>query len=65
MESAERRNKIIKTLCQRGHETVANLAYEFSVSERTIRRDIETLSESEPIYTQNGRYGGGIYVVKG
>ena len=35
------------------------------MSQRTIRRDIETLSLSEPVYTQQGRYGGGVYVVSG
>lgn len=65
MGTAERRNAILKTLCRRRHETICNLAREFGVSERTIRRDIEVLSYSEPIYTQTGRYGGGIYVVEG
>ena len=38
---------------------------EFEVSERTIRRDIEILSYTEPIYTQTGRHAGGVYVVEG
>lgn len=59
---ADRRKKIIKILSQRGHETIMNLAFEFGVSERTIRRDIEFLSLTEPIYTQTGRYAGGIYL---
>ena len=62
MGCAERRQEILKILCRRRHETVANLAFELCVSERTIRRDIETLSLSEPIYTQTGRYGGGVYI---
>lgn len=65
MGTAERRTAILKTLCRRGHDTVQNLAAEFGVSERTIRRDIEVLSYTEPIYTQPGRYGGGVYVVAG
>lgn len=65
MGTAERRNAIMKTLCRRRHETVQNLASEFGVSERTIRRDIEVLSETEPIYTQTGRHAGGVYVVDG
>ena len=65
MGTAERRMEILKSLCRRRHETVENLAIEFGVSERTIRRDIEILSLSEPIYTQTGRHGGGIYVVEG
>ena len=49
-------------LCRRRYDTITNLAAVFGVSERTIRRDIEVLSMSEPIYTQTGRYGGGVYV---
>lgn len=30
-----------------------------------IRRDIEILSYTEPIYTQSGRHIGGVYVVDG
>ena len=65
MGTAERRRMIMRALCRRGHDTIANMAAEFGVSERTIRRDIETLSLSEPVYTQQGRYGGGVYVVNG
>ena len=61
-ETAERRSEIMKILCRRRSETVKNLAFELGVSERTIRRDIEILSLREPIYTQSGRYGGGVYV---
>ena len=60
--TAERRSEIMKILCRRRSETVRNLALELGVSERTIRRDIEILSLHEPIYTQPGRYGGGVYV---
>lgn len=62
MGASERRKEIMRTLCRRRHETISNLATEFGVSERTILRDIETLSLTEPIYTRCGRYGGGIYV---
>ncbi len=62
MGTAERRYEIMRILCRRRYETVANLAREFGVSQRTILRDIEVLSVSEPIYTQCGRYGGGVYV---
>ena len=44
------------------HMTIKSLADEFGVSERTIRRDIEELSLIEPIYTQTGRYDGGVYI---
>lgn len=65
MNVAERRAQIMKLLYRRRHETVANMAYEFGVSSRTIMRDIEALSLTEPIYTQTGRYGGGIYIMDG
>lgn len=65
MEIAERRSEIIRLLCRRKHETIKNLASELSVSEKTIRRDVEALSLSEPIYTQMGRYGGGVYIMDG
>ena len=64
METSERRAAMLKLLCRRRHETIKNLAYEFGVSERTIRRDIEVLSYSEPLYTQPGKYGGGVYVTE-
>jgi DeoR/GlpR family transcriptional regulator of sugar metabolism len=59
---AERRSGIVKVLNRRKYETIYNLAVEFGVSERTIRRDIETLSITEPIYTVQGRYDGGVYI---
>lgn len=65
MGTTERRNEIIKILCRRRYETIGNLANEFNVSYRTLRRDIESLSSYVPIYTQNGRYGGGVYMVDG
>ena len=65
METAERRHELMKILCRRRHETVRNLASEFGVSMRTVQRDIATLSRTEPIYTQCGKYGGGVYVVDG
>ena len=65
MGPTERRNAILKALCRRRYETISNLATEFEVSERTIRRDIEVLSYTAPIYTQTGRHAGGVYVVEG
>ena len=65
MGTNERRNAILKALCRRRYETIGNLAAEFEVSERTIRRDVEILSYTEPIYTQSGRHSGGVYVVDG
>ena len=63
MLTADRRNKILKILCRRRHETIRNLASEFGVSERTIRRDIDAISLIAPIYTKMGRHCGGVYIV--
>lgn len=65
MTAAERRQAIAHVLSLRGFETMSNLAMEFHVSERTVRRDVEALSLSEPLYTQAGRYGGGVYMMRG
>lgn len=65
MGTTERRREIMKILCRRQHETMSNLASELGVSIRTIQRDIETLSITEPIYTQTGKYTGGVYIVDG
>ena len=65
MGTAERRYEIMKILCRRRYETIRNLASEFGVSMRTVQRDIEALSRTEPIYTQFGKYGGGVYIVEG
>ena len=37
--TAERRMAIMAIMCERRYETMANLASEFSVDRRTIRRD--------------------------
>lgn len=58
-----RRWKLLRKLCKRRYETIQQLAAELEVSERTIRRDVDELSETEGIYTQTGRYGGGVHVV--
>ena len=65
MGTAERRHEIMKILCRCKYETISNLAVEFGVSPRTIQRDIEVLSRTEPIFTQCGKYGGGVYIVEG
>ena len=44
---------------------MANLAFEFGVSIRTIKNDIDHLSLTYPIESKCGRYGGGIRVVNG
>ena len=65
METSARRNAILKLLYSRQHDTIRNMAFEFGVSERTIRRDIEILSLTAPIYTVQGRYNGGVYIMPG
>ena len=54
------RKQILDLLCQRRRDTVQNLATEFGVCERTIRRDIEELTLTYPLETARGRYGGGV-----
>lgn len=61
MTAFERRKAIMQILRLRKYEKVDNLAFQFSVTPRTIKRDVEMLSLTESIYTQQGRYGGGIY----
>ena len=63
--TTERRQLILETLSDRRADTLDNLAVEFNVSKMTIRRDIEILSCSAPIFTTAGRYGGGIRVADG
>jgi len=65
MQSAfERRQEILSVMNSRRHDTLDNLAFEFSVSKMTIRRDIEALALNSPIYTTQGN-GGGVHVVDG
>ena len=58
MTSSERRKQILECLIERKNETLENLAFDFSVSIRTIQRDILELSLSYPIYTAQGNNGG-------
>ncbi len=65
MENAtERRRKILELLSLKRKVKLANLMEEFHVSRSTIKRDIEILSCSAPIFTVQGN-GGGVYVSKG
>ena len=64
MKAVERQRKLLGILYEKGHETMKNLAEILNVSERTIRRDVEFLSLSEPIYTRTGRFSGGVYIAK-
>lgn len=60
----ERRQEIIEILSDRRFEKIENLMSEFDVSRSTIKRDIEVLSLSYPIYSVSGN-GGGICVADG
>ena len=62
MKTTERRQAILETMCSRRFDKVENLAFEFGVNRRTIERDIFELSLSYPIYTQCGKYDGGVYI---
>lgn len=65
MQSAlSRRKEILDVLMRRRQDTVSNLAFEFHVSQRTIKRDICILSRDHAIETRQG-YGGGIRVAEG
>ncbi len=60
----ERRQKLLEVLCQRRHDTCANLAHEFGVSVGTIRRDITYLTCSYPVETVSGGHNGGVRVAE-
>lgn len=64
MSSVCRRQALLEVLCERRHESIANLAFEFKVSIRTIKYDIEELALSYPIYTTQGN-GGGVHIMDG
>ena len=49
--TTERRQSIFNILYKRRKETIDNLTFEFNFNERTIRRNLEILSVSFPIYT--------------
>lgn len=56
---AERLLNLIMLLKTHGQMTVARIAAELDVSERTVLRDIDALSLSGvPVYTERGRHGG-------
>ena len=65
MGTAERRIEIMKLLCRERHVTMPNLAIRFSVSVRTIKRDIDELGCTIPLIIKAGRYQGGVYVTEG
>lgn len=58
MSPDKRQRQILENLCQRRHDTCANLAQEFGVSERTIMRDVQELMLEYPLRTSRGKHGG-------
>jgi len=60
MLAVERRNRILDRLRSKGIVTVSDLAADFSVSEETIRRDLQKMEESDGIQ----RTYGGAYIAK-
>lgn len=62
MRATERRQALLELLCERRHDTMENLAFEFGVSRHTIMRDVLELSISYPVYTVAGRRDSGVYV---
>ena len=63
--TAERRIEIMRLLCCERHVTMQFLADKFSVSVRTIKRDIDELGYIIPLEIKTGRYEGGVYVMNG
>ena len=62
MKATERRQAILEALCERRQDKIENLAFEFDVTERTIRNDVLELSLTYPIYTVAGRYNSGVFI---
>ena len=60
----ERRNEILVILSSRRFVTYPELCEQFGVGQTTIRKDIDKLTSSAPIYTVQGK-GGGIRVADG
>lgn len=63
LNTFDRRMAVLKCLFLRRHDTIYNLAAEFCVADSTMRKDIDALAYSFPIYTVQGR-GGGVFVLE-
>lgn len=62
--AAERRQRILEEISNRRQVQINELASEFNVNERTIRRDIEILACSYPVVSTQG-VGGGVRAMNG
>ena len=58
MSTVERREQLIQILVLCGKTSTRVLAEKLDVSERTVLRDIDTLSGNYPISVDYGRHGG-------
>ena len=58
ISALERRERILELVSEKRRITICELALEFGVSEKTIRRDVNKLSCSVPIHTVQGVHGG-------
>ncbi len=62
--ATERRQLILEYISDHRHVTMQELMDEFKISDSTARRDIQLLSCSHPIITENWR-GGGVRAMDG
>ena len=65
MQSAiERRQLILEMISDRRHVTISDIVNEFHICDKTARTDVQILSCSHPIITENWR-GGGVRAMDG
>ena len=62
--TTERRQLILEYISDHRFVKIRELAIEFGVTERTVRSDVQILSCSYPIFTENWR-GGGVRAMDG
>ena len=62
--TTERRQQMLDYISDKRQTTVNELAEQFHISSRTVRRDLVILTETAPIYTEQGN-GGGVRVTDG
>ena len=62
--TTERRQQMLDYISDKRQTTVNELAEQFHISSRTVRRDLLILTETAPIYTEQGN-GGGVRATDG